>query len=43
MIPEEAGEQVFRFQQSGKLAPGIYFLNLKQADNQRTLKLVKSI
>jgi len=41
LLPKNEGEQVFHYQNSGTLVPGIYFLNLKQSDFQRTLKLVK--
>lgn len=39
--PEETGDQLFHFNGSDKLSPGVYFLNLRQSDYQRTLKLVK--
>jgi hypothetical protein len=41
--PESGVENVFQFKDSKQLLPGIYFLSLSQADEQKTVKLIKRL
>jgi hypothetical protein len=41
--PKTAGENIFEFKSPEDLRPGIYFLSLQQASEQRTVKLIKQL